>query len=322
MGDTEEEWAAEMLSGSEPSAAPPTETLLAEEAEMPSVTAESVEAVELDAGGAPAAVEEAPDVNAGAKRTAVVLGGALLCAVAVIVAALVTFSDNPQPAPRHTAPLTVSAAPAPAPIAAPVDQDQAVPYTASADCPAGSTSAQALTDTSSDSAWVCVRGSQGATVDGQVLHVELAHSYVLAAVSITPGWVAKTPGGKDEWLQHRVVTRLQYIFDDTDRTILTQDTGNAHGPVTTPLPHKVLASRVTVVILQTARPPASPLPASDPTGSVLPGFGDSALGSDGAPLPPDTTATADPAAPGEQGSDPVDATFAVSALKFLGHEPN
>ena len=72
--------------------------------------------------------------------------------------------------------------------------------------------------------------------------------------------MAKTPGGKDEWLQHRVVSRVQYIFNDTDRTVLTQDTGNAHGPVTTPLPHKVLASRVTVVILQTARPPASPLP--------------------------------------------------------------
>ena len=57
-----------------------------------------------------------------------------------------------------------------------------------------------------------------ATVDGQVLHVDLGRSYVLAAVSITPGWVAKTPGGKDEWSQHRVVSRVQYIFNDTDRT--------------------------------------------------------------------------------------------------------
>ena len=84
-------------------------------------------------------------------------------------------------------------------------------------------------------------------------------------MSVTPGWVAKTPGGKDEWLQHRVVTRLQYIFNDDDRTIFTQDTANAHGPVTTPLPRKVLASRVTVVVLQTSRPPASPpLPRPQP----------------------------------------------------------
>lgn len=273
LGDAEDDWAADRLYGSEPSAAPPTETLVAD-------------------------VGEQSDVNAGARKTAMVLGAALLGAAAVTVAALVRFGDTaPAQTARPTPAVAVAAAPAPTPTATSADQDQAVPYTASANCPAGSTSAQALTDTSSDSAWVCVRGAEGATVDGQVLHVDLGRSYVLAAVSITPGWVAKTPGGKDEWLAHRIVTRLQYNFDDTDRTVLTQDTANTHGPVTTALPHKVLASRVTVVILQTARPPASP-------------------------LPPDATASADPVPPGEQDSDPVDATFAVSALKFLGHEPN
>jgi hypothetical protein len=316
MGDTEENWAAELLYGSEPSAAPPTVTLVADEAEMRSAPGD--DAVELDSSGAPATVDEPPDVNAGAKKTAIVLGGAFLCAVAVIVAALVTFSDTPSP-PRPAPLMAVSAAPAPTPTALPADQDQAVPYIASANCPAGSTSAQALTDTSSDSAWVCVRGSEGATVDGQVLHVDLGRSYVLAAVTVTPGWVAKTPGGKDEWLQHRVVTRVQYVFNDTDRTIFTQDTGNTHGPVTTPLPHKVLASRVTVVILQTARPPASPLPSA--TEPVAPGFGDSVLGPDGAPLLPDATASAGPNPLGES-ADPVDATFAMAALTFLGHEPN
>jgi hypothetical protein len=317
MGDTEESWAADRLYGSEPSAAPPTETLVADEAEMRSVPDD--EAVELDSAGTPAAGDEPPDVNAGAKKTAIVLGGALLCAVAAIVAALVTFSDA-APRPTRPAPLiAVSAAPAPTPSALPADQDQAVPYTASANCPAGSTSAQALTDTSSDSAWVCVRGSAGATVDGQVLHLDLGRSYVLAAVTVTPGWVAKTPGGKDEWLQHRVVSRVQYVFNDTDRTIFTQDTGNNHGPVTTALPHKVLASRVTVVILQTARPPASPLPSA--TEPAAPGFGDSVLGPDGAPLLADATASADPDPLG-QSADPVDATFAMAALTFLGHEPS
>jgi hypothetical protein len=235
------------------------------------------------------------------------------------VAALVTFGDSAPPPTRPAPLIAVSAAPAPTPTALPAGGDQAVPYTASANCPAGSTSAQALTDTSSDSAWVCVRGAQGATVDGQVLHVDLGRSYVLAAVSVTPGWVAKTPGGKDEWLQHRVVSRVQYVFNDTDRTIFTQDTDNTHGPVTTPLPHKVLASRVTVVILQTARPPASPLPGA--TEPAAPGFGDSVLGPGGAPLLPDATASTDPDPLGES-ADPVDATFAMAALTFLGHEPN
>jgi hypothetical protein len=317
MGDTEENWAADLLYGSEPSGAPPTETLVADDAEMRSVPDD--EAVELDSAGAQAAGDEPRDVNAGAKKTAVVLGGALLCTVAVIVAALVRFGDSAPPPTRPAPPIAVSAAPAPTSIAMPADQDQALPYTASANCPAGSTSAQALTDTSSDSAWVCVRGLAGAAVDGQVLHVDLGRSSVLAAVTVTPGWVAKTSGGKDEWLQHRVVSRVQYVFNDTDRTIFTQDTGNTHGPVTTPLPHKVLASRVTVVILQTARPPASPVPSA--TEPASPGFGDSVLGPDGAPLLPDTTASADPAPLG-QSTDPVDATFAMAALKFLGHEPN
>jgi hypothetical protein len=317
MGEAEEDWAADRLYGAEPSPAPATMTLVANEPERRSAPEDK--AVELDSGPAPAAVDEPPDVNAGAKKTAIVAGGALLCAVAVIVAALVTFGDTATPPPRPAPPITASAVPTLPPSAAPADQDQAVPYTASANCPAGSTSAQALTDTSSDSAWVCVRGPADAAVDGQVLHVDLGRSYILAAVSVTPGWVAKTPGGKDEWLQHRVVTRLQYVFNDTDRTIFTQDTGNTHGPVTTPLPRKVLASRVTVVILQTARPPASPL--SSATEPVLPGFIDSALGPGGAPLPPDATASPDPNPMG-QSADPVDATFAMAALTFLGHEPN
>jgi hypothetical protein len=325
MGEAEEAWAADMLYGCEPSSAPATETLVVNEGEKPSGPAGSAAAVStedsvgLDAE--PQADEAAPpDANAGAKKTAIVLGGGLLGAVVVIVTALVTFSDTaPAPSPRPMPSAAASAVPVPTTTAPQADQDQAISYTASANCPAGSTTAQALTDTTTDSAWVCVRGAQGARVDGQVLRVDLGNSHVLSAVSITPGWVAKTPARKDEWLQHRVVSRLQYIFDDTDRTVFTQDTGNAHGPVTTPLPHKVLASRITVVILQTSRPPASPLPSV--TEPVLPGFGDSVLGSDGAPLPADSTVSSDPP-PVEESTDPVDATFAVSALKFLGHEPN
>ena len=57
------------------------------------------------------------------------------------------------------------------------------------------------------------------------------------------------------------------------------------------------------------------------TEPALPGFGDSVLGPDGAPLPADSTSTAE--APGlADTTDPVDATFAVSALKLFGHEPN
>jgi hypothetical protein len=172
-----------------------------------------------------------------------------------------------------------------------------------------------LTDTASDSAWICVRGAPGGQVDGQVLHIDLGHSYVLSAVSVTPGAVPKTPGGKDDWLAHRVASRLQYNFNDGDRTVFTQDTGNTHGPVTTPLPTRVLASRVTVIVLQTARPPASPLPR---TTASQPGLVASVLGTDPAAPEPTPAADSDPA---QSNSDPVDATFAISAMTFFGHRP-
>lgn len=268
-----------MLYGSEPSPAPAATAAQnddAEDAEPP---------------------DEPHDINSGAKKAAAILGAALLLAVVLIAVALVRFNGTPAQPTGRSAPVAVSAVAVPVPttLAPPPDHDQAVPYAASANCPPGSTSAQALADTAGDSAWVCVRGAQGAAVDGQVLRIDLGHSYVLSAVSVVPGWVAKTPGGKDEWLQHRVVARLQYIFNDVDRTIFTQDTGSAHGPVTTPLAKKVLASSVTVVILQTARPPASPMP----------------TGGEEASVPVDAA-----------DGDPVDATFAMSSLKFLGHEPN
>jgi hypothetical protein len=327
--DGADAWASDLLYGAEPCAAPATETLTADDQadsasdaaqfadDQAPPTKDAGQTVDLDDAEPPPC-----DVNAGAKKTAVLLGAALVLAVAVIVAALLTFSDAPPPAARPVSAAAASAVPVPTNAAPQSGQEQAVPFTASANCPAGSSSAEALTDSSSDSAWVCVRGALGAEVDGQVLHVDFGRSYVLSAVSVTPGWVAKTPGGKEEWPQHRVVTRLQYLFNDTDRTIFTQDTGTPHGPVTTPLPNKVLASRVTVVILATARPPASPLPARDPGAAGQPGFGDSLLGPDAAPVPPEVTAAAEPGPPAEPDSDPADATFAMSALKFFGHQPN
>jgi hypothetical protein len=266
------------------------------------------------------------DTNAGAKKTAMMLGAALVAAVVVIVGVMVAFRRPDPAAPPNPLPPSPTARASATSTAAqpPTDTDEAVPFTASANCPAGSTSAQALTDTASDSAWVCVRGAPGGQVDGQVLHVDLGRSYLLAAVSVTPGWVAKTPGGKDEWLAHRVVTRLQYVFNDDDRTTLTQDTANTHGPVTTPLPHRVLASRVTVIVLQTSRPPTSPLRGVDPTAATQPGFIDSVLGNVNGPVGADASQTSAPASDptGQDRGDPVDATFAVAAMKFLGHRPN
>ena len=350
-GESEDQWLATALFGQEPSAAPTAVISCADDAGFLDQDFDDVDANDSatddpdsedprraadDADPEPVDLDAPPDLepddttgvgdaNAGSKKTALVLGAGLVVAIVAIIAAFIVFSspdtaatpDNPTPS------AAAAASPAPTSAPPPPDQDQAVAFTASANCPAGSTSAQALTDTASDSAWVCVRGAPGGQVDGQVLHIDLGRSYVLSAVSITPGWVAKTPGGKEDWLAHRVVTRLQYLFNDDQRTIVTQDTGNTHGPVTTPLPTKVLASRVTVIILQTSRPPASPAPTADPAAPAQPGFLDSVLGQGNGPIPADATQTTqpDPDPMSQDPSDPVDSTFAVSAMKFFGHQP-
>jgi hypothetical protein len=112
---------------------------------------------------------------------------------------------------------------------------------------------------------VCGRGPQERLIDGQVLHAqftcdpsrpESACSYMLNAVLVTPGWVAKAHGGKGEWLQHRVVTRLEFNFFNGSQLAADPffvDTHSIHGPVPATLSGKILASRVDVIILHTGR---------------------------------------------------------------------
>jgi hypothetical protein len=322
-----EDWAIDRLYREEPVPTSPPAHLLDDDAEGAGCPPdERAGVVDLSAGGG----EDAPptDVDAGAKRTAVWLGVGVIAASAAIVAGFVVCSGRSHPPPAGMKasprpPAAVSAAPrTTAPITAP---DQAIPFTAAAPgCKGGSTSAQSLSDTAGDSAWVCVRGTPDEQADGQVLHIDFscdaarpasACSYLVNSVSVTPGSVAKTPGGHDDWLAHRVVSRLQYNFYNGDdlAEILTQDTGNVHGPAATELRHPVLASHVVVIILQTSRPPASPPPSTGTTTDA-----------DGAAPQPGVVDPGQPTAPPSASavSDPVDATFAISAMQFFGHQPN
>jgi hypothetical protein len=183
------------------------------------------------------------------------------------------------------------------------DGDRPLPFTASAACPVGSTSAQTLAGADPRSAFVCVRDG----VDGQVIDIDLGKTYVLAAVSITPGWVGEDASGALPWEQHRVVTRVQYLLRNGPAvTVLIQDTGNVHGEAVTPVA-RVLASRITMVVLQTSRPPTEPSSSPSPAPDSV--FGDGS-----------TFSTAAPGFGDSAPVDAVDATFAISNLKIIGHE--
>ena len=269
--------------------------------------------------------EHAVDVDNGARRTAAWLGIGIVVAAATIVAGFVFCSGGSRPPqPSGSAPPPPASAAPRTNAVAPITNGT-IPFSASAaGCKSGSSSPQSLSDTAGDAAWVCVRGTPDEQVDGQVLQVGFACdaarpasvcSYLVDSVSVTPGSVARNSAAQDDWNAHRVVSRVQYNFYNGDELaeILTQDTGNVHGPVTAALRHPVLASRVVAIILQTSRPPASPLPdtnivCAEPRPELA----------DPAPDPGHVVAALAPSTL----SDPVDATFAVTALQFYGHQPN
>jgi hypothetical protein len=296
---------------------------------------------DLDPAADDTAGASGADLDAGARRTAVWLGCAVLIAAVAIVLAFAVLgapADAGAPPVHRASSAAVSVAPTTANPAV-KQQDRTVPFSAQTDScsPAGGSaeqsaarSPQALTDTGTDSAWVCGRGPQESLLDGQILHVRFACdarrpvsacSYMLNAVSVTPGWVTKTAAGNNDWLGHRVVRRLQFNFFDGNQLAadpLFVDTYNVHGPVTTALPSKILASRVDVIILHTERPPATPASGQGPSPvSLLP-----EAGVDPASGPAATDPAAPPPAEATAGSDAVDATFAMSQLQFLGHAPD
>ena len=150
---------------------------------------------------------------------------------------------------------------------------------------------------------------------------------MLNSVSVTPGWVAKTPGGKDEWLQHRVVTRLQFNFFNGNELVADPffvDTHSIHGPVSATLPaegpglprrgdhpaHRAAAG-LAAADDQRAEPRTRRRRAgSRPAGWWTRWWAAPRTG---------RHAPADPV--GGATSDPVDATFAMSQLQFFGHAP-
>lgn len=250
--------------------------------------------------------------------------GATVVAIIGVTAALLAMRSSPQPAAEQASPTTqisVAAAP-PVPPQPDAGADTPIPYTASAPgCLPGSSAAQAVAGTDPTQAWVCVRNG----VDGQVLQIDLGRPMVVTAISITPGWVGADATGADQWLQHRVLTRVQWnLFNGSETpTVVPQKTGNVRGEAPQPMPNGgVLVSRISMIVQETARAPADTAPTTAPPnggGGLL----DDVLG---APLGPPPSPTSDPAPlpglPGEHNSsDPADNTFAVSSIKILGHPP-
>jgi hypothetical protein len=251
------------------------------------------------------------------KAVAVGFAAATATATIAVTTILLGMRGEPDTTGETTSPTTqisvLSASPDPAPTDA--GGDAPIPYTASASCLPGSTAAQAVAGDDPSRAWVCVRGG----VDGQVLTLDLGRTMVITAVSITPGWVAADTSGTDQWPAHRVVTRVQWIFNDDAATVVTQQTGNVRGEALQAIPHRgVLASKIIAIILETSRAPADSAPTT--TAAAPGGLLDTILGPPPGP-PSEMPAPPLPDTTESQPADPADNTFAVSSVKVLGHPP-
>lgn len=261
--------------------------------------------------------EDGRDRNVRPRRyTPWVLGAfGAVAVVATIATALGVMLSGPDAPPTPVHP----SRPAPAPslaaaptTASPDTEDRPLPFTARADCAAGSTSANSVADPDHPSPWICVRHT-----DGQPLYITLGpagieHSYVVTAVCIVPGDTAPAQGsGGDPWLQHRVVSLLTWRFNDVANTGIPQTTGDVHGEACQPV-SSISASKITMIIRQTTRPvPPAPTPTSAPDGGPFSGI----LGGPPTPTDPATTGQGT-----SQDRDPSDGTFAVSGIKIIGHK--
>jgi hypothetical protein len=244
------------------------------------------------------------------------VGTAVVATVVTLIAGSLASRDEPAPPPIPTsharAPL-----PPPPPSVPSAAVDGPLRFTATSDCDRlpGSTSAQLLADPQTAVPWICA-----SQIPGQVLKIYLDQPYIITAVSIVPGAVNKTnpTDDGDAWLRHRVVTRLQWQFNDRANTIKSQRTGNVHGEAVEPIP-STLASEITVIIQETSRPPQVAPPTSIPA---------PAPGSDGilGPILGSNGPQQDPAdepglLPGQaERPDPSDGTFAVSNIQIMGHK--
>ena len=96
--------------------------------------------------------------------------------------------------------------------------------------------------------------------------LNLGRTMVITAVSLTPGWVGADASGADQWHQHRVLTRVQWSFNDSPPTVVPQDTDSVHGEAAKPMPDRgVLASRIIMLVQETGRAPADAAPTTSPT---------------------------------------------------------
>lgn len=282
-----------------------------------------IERPEIDKPSAEQKDSDDDPVNGRTKTTLAVLGGVgVFLAVVIVVMVSVLSKDTAPvaaPEPQRRVNVTGSATAAPSATDS-ASTDRSMPFEASAECAEGSTSARNVEDPSGDTALVCYGPGLGL---GQPIDLRFSDDVTVVAIKLAPGWLAKRPGGKEEWGQHRIITKIRWWFmNDVKGRYVDQDTKNVKGIATVPVEENVRTRWIRGIVVQTSRPPTGQVPeGSAPSGGGM--FG-GLFGSDGSSSPGTSgsgdTPNASSAEPGTR--DAVDQSFATSRIEVIGHVPN
>ena len=277
--------------------------------------------IEKPAGGQQDSDEDST-VNGRTKTTLAVLGGVgVFVAVVIIVMVNVLSKDTAAvaaPEPQRRVNVAGSGTTPPVSATESASTDRSMPFEASADCGEGSTTARNVEDPTGDSAWVCYGPGLGL---GQPIDLKFSDDITAVAIKLAPGWLAKRPGGKEEWGQHRIITKIRWWFmNDVKGRYVDQDTKNVKGIATVPV-ENIRTRWIRGIVVQTSRPPTDQVPQnSAPSGGGIFGglFGPDGSSSPGSPGTGDApNAASDPGM-----RDAIDQSFATSRIEVIGHVPN
>lgn len=131
--------------------------------------------------------------------------------------------------------------------------------------------------------WVCTRAHG---IDSAFMEIDFGHEVSVCSVEFIPGLWLDHAGGTNEWNLHRVVTQVKILVPDGQpQPDPIKITDLSPAPKKQVFPKCFNATRISLIVQATQRPESSGQTVASP-----------------------------------QDDDDIDKTFALSALKFMGHD--
>ena len=124
-----------------------------------------------------------------------------------------------------------------------------IPVSSDSKCPEGelSTPVADAFDPAQEKAWVCERAFG---IDGAVATMHFDSSVEISKVALVPGFNFAAPRGEDEWMKHRVVTKVLWRVGDEQ---FVQTINPARTPAEISIPNLVTTD-ISMTVLATADP--------------------------------------------------------------------